>query len=337
MAGSEDEDEYWTDVPDLTEADMRITEEMERITAETRFRPPKRKPGRPKGSRTKKKHPPHDTPDNILVPAAPKRLGRPPGTGHLQRARAAGTAPPEVPKRPVGRPRLHSPPGPTTIRLGGQIHIPGTAPPLRLHEPLNESNMLRMSGGRFVVQDRRATPVPTGNIWPENSQPHVESSEEIILPDNEGDDLGLLIDGVGDDHDSDDEELLEEEIDQADPGAAGGEDSDDTPASGTKRTGGPAHALPAWVMIPFKEHVAASAIRNREDRLPPLYRDNRPFWFPVQDPYFALDSKDSLAPENMFLPLFFLWDPETLVPTGIPYETQAGYLKIEVLNTATKT
>lgn len=136
MAGSEDEDEYWTDVPDLTEADMRITEEMERITAETRynkfkscqsrsdllsFRPPKRKPGRPKGSRTKKKHPPHDTPDNILVPAAPKRLGRPPGTGHLQRARAAGTAPPEVPKRPVGRPRLHSPPGPTTIRLGGQI------------------------------------------------------------------------------------------------------------------------------------------------------------------------------------------------------------------------
>ncbi|KAJ7713374.1 hypothetical protein B0H16DRAFT_1743355 [Mycena metata] len=108
MAGSEDEDGYWTDVPDLTEADMRITEEMERITAETR--PPKHKPGRPKGSRTKKKHPPNDTPDNILVPAAPKRLGCPPGTGHLQRARAAGTAPPEEPKRPeveFTSPELH--------------------------------------------------------------------------------------------------------------------------------------------------------------------------------------------------------------------------------------
>lgn len=78
--------------------------------------PVKRKPGRPKGSLNKHKRTPVP---GAAGTGAPKRLGRPPGTGKNQLARLAGTIEPEPVKNPVGRPRLHSPPPRTTeIRLG---------------------------------------------------------------------------------------------------------------------------------------------------------------------------------------------------------------------------
>ncbi|KAJ7890219.1 ribonuclease H-like domain-containing protein [Mycena leptocephala] len=79
----------------------------------------------------------------------------------------------------------------------------------------------------------------------------------------------------------------------------------------------PSICSPCWLMNPFRANVAASAIRGT-DRLPALYRDNKSFWFPVQDPFFALENLESLAPEQMFLPSFFLWDPDALLPNGIP-------------------
>ncbi|KAK7013599.1 hypothetical protein R3P38DRAFT_3362883 [Favolaschia claudopus] len=59
--------------------------------------PVKCKPGRPKGSTSKKPRLSNESGEA----SAPKKLGRPPGTGYLQIARAAGTGPPEAVKRPV--------------------------------------------------------------------------------------------------------------------------------------------------------------------------------------------------------------------------------------------
>ncbi|KAJ7467334.1 hypothetical protein B0H11DRAFT_2306381 [Mycena galericulata] len=136
-----------------------------------------------------------------------------------------------------------------------------------------------------------------------------DSPSEIIFLEDEDDYTGLINDGIGDDNDgaaSDEEELQEEDIDQPDPGAAGGEDSDGSEGSTrqAKRSGGPAHALPDWLMNPFKENVAASAPRGK-DRLPTLYREHRTFWFPTPDPFFFLEDLDSLAPEQLFSPFFF--------------------------------
>jgi len=78
---------------------------------------PKRKPGsgRPKGSTSA-----------VALQDRPHRLGRPPGTGHLQKARAlAGT--PQEDKRPIGRPRkiqAASTPA-TSIDFGPLVRSPG--------------------------------------------------------------------------------------------------------------------------------------------------------------------------------------------------------------------
>jgi hypothetical protein len=68
-----------------------------------------------------------------------------------------------------------------------------------------------------------------------------------------------LNDGVGDDHNGEDSDE-----DEHDPGAAHGDDTDDSEgfASQKKRSGGSAHALPEWLMDQFKAHVAASGTQN---------------------------------------------------------------------------
>ncbi len=40
------------------------------------------------------------------------------------------------------------------------------------------------------------------------------------------------------------------------------------------------------------------------------------FWVPQKSPFFRLD-KPNLRPGDLFLPKFFLWDPDNLLPTGI--------------------
>ncbi|KAJ7161840.1 hypothetical protein C8R43DRAFT_947351 [Mycena crocata] len=242
------DEEYWSGGPIYTEEDHRAAESLSGLGAENSStsgtanpaagstsdpeRPIKRKPGRPKGSRNKKQQ---STEDELA--AVPKRLGRPPGTGHLQRARAAGTVPPEDPKRPVGRPRIHSPPRPVAINLG-RIFVPGRPPPLRSKDPVDESNTLRISGGQFVVRGPANVPeshrvnVPITALPPTQEQqiiPESDSSEDIVFPDEEDEYTRLMNDGIGDDADgteSEDEGKNEEEMDQADPGMAGGDDTE---------------------------------------------------------------------------------------------------------------
>ncbi|KAJ7806778.1 hypothetical protein B0H13DRAFT_1929427 [Mycena leptocephala] len=206
----------------------------------------------------------------------------------------------------------------------------GRAPPLRPHELMDNSNTLRMSGGQFVarnsnpaVMERDSGPIDVSMaaVPRPEAQPNADSPDEIIFPEDEDDYSGLLNDGIGKDCEltvGDDQQVPEEDIDQTDPSAAGGGDSEqpESSTSSPKRNGVPAFALPDWLMNPFKANVAASAIRGT-DCLPALYRDNKSFWFPVQDPFFALENLESLAPEQMFLPSFFLWDPDALLPNDI--------------------
>ncbi|KAJ6501072.1 hypothetical protein C8R47DRAFT_1193436 [Mycena vitilis] len=118
MPPSDEEEGYWAAQSEYTEDEMK-QQMLSAIWLTDKYSSSlslsaKRKPGRPKGSRNKKSRQ-NEEPDEQ---APPRRLGRPPGTGHLQCARAVGTAPPEEPKRPVGRPRIHAPPKPVTVNLG---------------------------------------------------------------------------------------------------------------------------------------------------------------------------------------------------------------------------
>ncbi|KAF8174196.1 hypothetical protein K438DRAFT_1771792 [Mycena galopus ATCC 62051] len=237
--------------------------------------PLKRKPGRPKGSLNKKQRC-HESDQEAI----PKRLCRPPGTGYLQRARAAGTAPPEEPKRPVGRPRIHFSPEPTAIHLG-RIHVPGQPPPLRLGNPVSEANTLRMSGGRLVPGNiatlhtgpllNSGKSVPTGS-GTEHLPPEPDDSNIVFSDNDETEETGLVNDGVGDDNDSD-----SDGEDEPDPGVSGGDNSEipQSLTSQKKCSGGPAHKLPKWLMNMFQKHVKASSVLS--DGLPPLYKEGKTF------------------------------------------------------------
>jgi hypothetical protein len=66
----------------------------------------------------------------------------------------------------------------------------------------------------------------------------------------------------------------------------------------------------------FEAKVNESKVRGT-DGLPPLYRDYKSFWFPVQDPFFATRELDSITPQKLYHATFFLWDPAALISTRI--------------------
>ncbi|KAJ7728612.1 hypothetical protein B0H16DRAFT_1697374 [Mycena metata] len=216
-------------------------------------KPVKRKPGRPKRSLNKHKRTPIPGAAGI---EAPKRLGRPPGTGKNQLARLAGTIEPEPVKNPVGRPRLHSPPPRTTeIRLG-KIAIRGVPPPLNPDSP----HVLQMKDGRFIMPDRLHT-VPNDN--PANPDSAPSFSEHQIIPelnhdgsnvldlsDEEDEYVGLLNDGVGEDDNGSDESGGESDKENGDPTAA---------PPKVRRT---VKALPNWLKAQFDEKRAEAAVRS---------------------------------------------------------------------------
>ena len=76
-------------------------------------------------------------------------------------------------------------------------------------------------------------------------------------------------------------------------------------------------SLPPWLLEPFKARVAESSSQYRDAAgLPPLYSQHQTFWFPQPSTYFLI--KKGSTPQQLFNPLFFLWDPEALFPDGIP-------------------
>ncbi|KAJ7158821.1 hypothetical protein C8R46DRAFT_1224735 [Mycena filopes] len=108
-------------------------ETLDDLETDTQVPSTKRRPGRPKGSKNKPK-----TDSGTSNAPAPRR-GRPPGTGHKQKAQAAREAagesdPEHEPSRPVGRPPKNAPAGPVRVHVrepGEHIFVKGVPDPTR--------------------------------------------------------------------------------------------------------------------------------------------------------------------------------------------------------------
>ncbi|KAF8075254.1 hypothetical protein FPV67DRAFT_1728203, partial [Lyophyllum atratum] len=107
-------------------------------------------------------------------------------------------------------------------------------------------------------------------------------------------------DGIGQDDDSD------EEVD---------DDAFDNKKSTSSRHARTRCPLPTWLQTAFDARVEESSKRG-PDGLPPLYHDQRTFWFPQPATFFQLCSLD-ISPEAIYPCDMFLWDPECLLPDGI--------------------
>ncbi|KAJ7242860.1 hypothetical protein B0H12DRAFT_1074154 [Mycena haematopus] len=139
----------------------------------------KRGPGRPKGAKNKGKR-------AMDAPNAPaKRRGRPPGTGHLQRALAerlaAGEpeATAELSTRPVGRPPKQPPVKPVKVRMrepGERIHVKGVPDPTRQRH-LAEAAAIIQNNNLGSVSVPTTPPAP-----PPSDIPHIPNSSPSIPP-----------------------------------------------------------------------------------------------------------------------------------------------------------
>lgn len=133
-----------------------------------------------------------------------------------------------------------------------------------------------------------------------------DPQRSIEIPENDEDDEATG-NGLGqEDGDPYDEDELDDELDEGvdDDGVAG-------KAQPSRRP------LPSWLLEPFKARVAESSTQYRNtEGLPPLYALHQTFWFPQPSTFFLI-MKGS-TPQQIFNPLFFLWDPEALCPNGIP-------------------
>lgn len=146
--------------------------------------------------------------------------------------------------------------------------------------------------------------LPTRSIiLEEDPQRAVEISDDDEDDEATGNGLGH------EDGDPDDEDELDDEGDE-------GPDVDDGKGMAAKAQ--PCrHPLPSWLLEPFKARVAESSTQYRNAAgLPPLYAIHRTFWFPQPSTFFLVTTNST--PQQIFNPLFFLWDPEALCPNGIP-------------------
>ena len=189
--------------------------------------------------------------------------------------------------------------------------------PLQIHKPTtphanNNSNTSR---------SHPAEPTTTQPSSPTTNQPpplsHLQNQSIILEEDpqrsieilkNDEDDEAMG-NGLGEeDGDPDDEDELDDELDE-------GEDVDNKGNTGKAQSS--RRPLPSWLLKPFKARVAESGHQYRNAAgLPPLYALHQTFWFPQPSTYFLI-MKGS-TPQQIFNPLFFLWDPEALCPSGIP-------------------
>ena len=156
---------------------------------------------------------------------------------------------------------------------------------------------------------------PAADQQPQSNSPtqsiilEEDPQRSVEIPENDEDDEATG-DGLGEEDDEpDDEDELDDELDE-------GVDVDDKGMAGTAK---PSHRrpLPNWLLEPFKARVSESSSQYRNAAgLPPLYAFHKTFWFPQPSSFFLI-TKGS-TPQQIFNPLFFLWDPEALCSNGIP-------------------
>ncbi|KAJ7895035.1 hypothetical protein B0H13DRAFT_2339037 [Mycena leptocephala] len=208
-----------------------------------------------------------------------------------------------VQKRPVGRPPKHAVAKKLNVRLE-KLTVRGTPAVIRSQQLLTSSNPLHpifntqcgATSGLLASSAPVSNDAPSGSA---NGPPDVEgdNAQEGDGADSE-DYSGLLNDGLGDEGESDDEG----------PGENAPGDAPNHSSSRVRRQ------LPDWLQTQFDEKLKLAGIR--ENGLPLLYARDKTFWFPVRDPYFALQDIESLSPQKMFQARFFLWDPDVLSGMG---------------------
>lgn len=147
---------------------------------------------------------------------------------------------------------------------------------------------------------------PMTQVVPEEDTEHnIEVlDDEVCENDDEYDEF--LTDGAGGDSEDGDEEENEDLREFRDDGS---QVNAGTPSA--KR-----RPLPGWLKDAFEQKLDDSRLRG-DDKLPALYRDHKTFWFPTTSPFFRLRTT-APKPQDLFTPLFFLWDPLPLCPVGIP-------------------
>ncbi|KAJ7431317.1 hypothetical protein B0H11DRAFT_1941938 [Mycena galericulata] len=271
------------------EFDARNSTELLNPSLET-----KRRGGRPKGSKNKIRP---------VSPEAtePKRRGRPRGTGPKQIARAiAGNS--ETPqKRPVGRPPKLAPARTVDVRLGKRT-VRGTPAVLRSQQLPDASGAVNTNPlhSIFNKQHTAASNLSQNPIAPPSGHATTETGPQVVdegQQDGEEDGAdGLLNDGLG------------EEGEESDGEEQGENAPGDAPNTSSSR---PRRKLPGWLQTQFDEKLRLAGIRDKG--LPLLYARDKTFWFPLEDPYFALQHLESLSPQKMFQARFFLWDPDVLM------------------------
>ncbi|KAG6826161.1 hypothetical protein H0H92_000919 [Tricholoma furcatifolium] len=306
------DDEYGSYYEDLTEDDWQQIKSLENSsthslqstrTAEASSLPAKRGPGRPKGSGKPKEQ------------KEKRPVGRPRGTGPIQLAIASGEIEASQKRKP-GRPKGVVKFGAAKSRSNG-LFVRGIKPtgpsyrgletsfepPTRSVTPANPRSQPTTTTTISTTAD--VTLFPSDNILAQNKAAAPLSSQEDITYVFDTDDEAiegkdtLLKEGIGDDD-------------------ADGYDNDEESTGSSSTPPVLPRSLPNWLKTVFDAHVNASSDRS-QNGLPSLYREHQTFWFPKQDTFFLLRnfSYTDLAPQKIYNPQFFLWDPECLVPGGI--------------------
>jgi hypothetical protein len=144
--------------------------------------------------------------------------------------------------------------------------------------------------------------VENHRIVPEEDPQSIIDSPNLNPNDDEY--SSLMDDGIGDDDEAEDDEGDGIDPNAEDAGAS------DHPQKKKRRP------MPDWLLSQF--HIKLEECRDRDSRgLPPLYRIHHTFWFPRPSTFFTLQQLD-VCPQDLFIPEFYLWDPEPLCNGGIP-------------------
>ncbi|KAJ7587518.1 hypothetical protein C8J56DRAFT_786255 [Mycena floridula] len=254
------------------------------------MQPDKQRPGRPKGSKNKKKEVPPSPPTEVEPISDKRPRGRPRKEKEVDDKDEDGN---ETPKRGPGRPRNEVQWMTTVLHTDAPLHhvagINTDAPiaPIfaRAAAPQISEAQAPMVTGLPEIE-RLMVPVANPNHQVQQSS----SSDE--------DDgfYGLMGEGFGEDLDD----------------CSRDEDEDEEEGQNSSRSRLP---LPPWLMQLFNNHLDYIC-RNTETQsrfsVNRVYKKNKSFWLPQPDTFFLLQ-KAQITPTSLYNPRFFFWDPLALV------------------------
>ena len=161
------------------------------------------------------------------------------------------------------------------------------------------------------VPSTTRSPAAAQNLPTQSIIAEEDPQRSIEISEDDEDDDEATGDGLGEEDGPDDDDEGDDDFDE-------GSEFDDmgTATTGFGQPKPTRRPLPPWLLEPFKARVAESSSQYRDAAgLPPLYAQHQTFWFPQPSTYFLI--KKHSTPQQLFNPLFFLWDPEALCPDGI--------------------